>query len=61
MKHILFDGSVRYMKLLNALAITRYISVSFQNDDQGCLTLKAIKSSSRRATLFMFVTSHSTV
>ena len=46
MKHILFDGSVRFMKLLNALAITRYISVSFQNDDQGCLTLKAIKSSS---------------
>lgn len=46
MKHILFDGSVRFMKLLNALAITRCISVSFQNDDQGCLTLKAIKSSS---------------
>lgn len=35
MKGIIFDRSVRFMKLLTSLAITKHILVSFQNDDQG--------------------------
>ena len=33
MKGILFDGPIGYMKLLNALAITKQIFFSFQKDD----------------------------